>query len=63
MSVNYHWLLCFQKDTENFSFPALPSLKELILNVGAWNDDSLLEFAYFIKSCPNLNRFALKVCI
>ncbi|XP_042027027.1 putative FBD-associated F-box protein At5g38570 [Salvia splendens] len=50
-----------KKDTENFSFPVLPGLKELILNVGAWDDDSLLEFAYFIQSCPNLKSFAMKL--
>ncbi|GFP89188.1 65-kda microtubule-associated protein 2 [Phtheirospermum japonicum] len=44
-----------------FAFPELPNLKQLILKVGAWNDDSLLEFTSLIKACPNLNRFVLQV--
>lgn len=43
------------------AFPDLPNLKQLILKVGAWNDDSLLEFNSLIKACPNLNRFVLQL--
>ncbi|KAL1535535.1 putative FBD-associated F-box protein [Salvia divinorum] len=50
-----------KESTEIFSFPVLPNLRQLILVVGAWDDDSLLEFAYFVNACPNLNRFALKL--
>ncbi|KAL3630591.1 hypothetical protein CASFOL_023575 [Castilleja foliolosa] len=44
-----------------FAFPELPNLKQLILKVGAWNDDSLLEFTSLVKACPNLNRFVLQL--
>ncbi|KAL3653484.1 hypothetical protein CASFOL_003165 [Castilleja foliolosa] len=44
-----------------FAFPELPNLKQLILKVGAWNDESLLEFTSLIKACPNLNRFVLQL--
>ncbi|CAA0836605.1 Unknown protein [Striga hermonthica] len=43
------------------AFPELPKLKKLILKVGAWNDDSLLEFTSLVKACPNLNRFVLQL--
>lgn len=45
-----------------FPFPELPNVKQLILKVGAWNDDSLLEFTALIKACPHLYRFVLQVC-
>ncbi|XP_051138227.1 F-box/FBD/LRR-repeat protein At5g56420-like [Andrographis paniculata] len=44
-----------------YVFPELPNLKQLILKVGAWNDDSLLEFTSLVKACPNLNRFVLQL--
>lgn len=53
----------FQENIKIFAFPVLPNLKQLILKVGAWNDDSLLEFTSLIKACPNLNRFVLQVCV
>lgn len=53
----------FQENIKIFAFPVLPNLKQLILKVGAWNDDSLLEFTSLIKACPNLNRFVLQVCL
>ncbi|KAL3614425.1 hypothetical protein CASFOL_042499 [Castilleja foliolosa] len=43
-----------------FAFPELPNLKQLILKVGAWSGESLLEFTSLIKACPNLNRFVLQ---
>lgn len=44
-----------------FAFPEFPNLKQLILKVGAWNDDSLLEFTSLVNACPNLNRFVLQL--
>ncbi|KAK6135841.1 hypothetical protein DH2020_030407 [Rehmannia glutinosa] len=50
-----------EENIKIFAFPELPKLKQLILKVGAWNDDSLLEFTSLIKACPNLNRFVLQL--
>lgn len=63
MSMNLCLVSYFQENIKISAFPDLPNLKQLILKVGAWNDDSLLEFNSLIKACPNLNRFVLQVCI
>lgn len=44
-----------------FAFPQLSNLKQLILKVGAWNDDCLLEFTSLIEACPHLCRFVLQL--
>lgn len=63
MSLNASWFLIFQEDMTVYAFPLLPNLKQLILKVGAWEDDCLLEFSSFIKRCPRLDRFVLQVCV
>ncbi|GJW78997.1 FBD-like protein [Tanacetum coccineum] len=45
------------------SFPELPKLKQLILKVGAWEDDSLLEFTTLAKACPKLQRFVIQIVV
>ncbi|KAL3837755.1 hypothetical protein ACJIZ3_022346 [Penstemon smallii] len=50
-----------EENMKYFVFPELPHLKQLILKVGTWGDDSLLEFTSLIKACPNLNRFVLQL--
>ncbi|KAL3521223.1 hypothetical protein ACH5RR_019372 [Cinchona calisaya] len=44
-----------------FAFPELPNLEELILKLGAWNDDCLLEFTSLVRACPNLYRFVVQL--
>nr|GEY36470.1 hypothetical protein [Tanacetum cinerariifolium] len=45
------------------SFPELPKLKQLLLKVGAWEDDSLLEFTTLAKACPKLQRFVIQIVV
>ncbi|KAL3834830.1 hypothetical protein ACJIZ3_009566 [Penstemon smallii] len=54
-------IYCPEENIKLDMFPELPKLKQLILRVGAWDDDSLLEFTSFVKACPNLNRFVLQL--
>ncbi|XP_024989590.1 putative F-box/LRR-repeat protein At4g15060 isoform X2 [Cynara cardunculus var. scolymus] len=50
-----------EENIKFLSFPELPKLKQLILKVGAWDDDSLLEFTSLAKACPNLQRFVIQL--
>ncbi|XP_076890965.1 putative FBD-associated F-box protein At5g38570 [Bidens hawaiensis] len=50
-----------EENIKFLSFPVLPKLKQLILKVGAWDDDSLLEFTSLAKACPNLQRFVMQL--
>ncbi|CAI9774911.1 unnamed protein product [Fraxinus pennsylvanica] len=50
-----------EENIKVFAFPKLPNLKQLILKVGAWDDDSLLEFSSLIQACPYLQRFVLQL--
>ncbi|KAL4575003.1 hypothetical protein LXL04_021843 [Taraxacum kok-saghyz] len=50
-----------EENIKSLSFPELPKLKQLILKVGAWDDDSLLEFTSLAKACPNLRRFVMQL--
>ncbi|CAH1430695.1 unnamed protein product [Lactuca virosa] len=50
-----------EENIKSLSFPELPKLKQLILKVGAWDDDSLLQFTSLVKACPNLRRFVMQL--
>ncbi|KAI3817824.1 hypothetical protein L1987_11622 [Smallanthus sonchifolius] len=50
-----------EENIKFLSFPELPKLKQLILKVGAWDDDSLLEFTSLAKACPKLQRFVIQL--
>lgn len=50
-----------EENLKFLSFPELPKLKQLILKVGAWEDDSLLEFTTLAKACPKLQRFVIQL--
>ncbi|PWA47361.1 FBD-like protein [Artemisia annua] len=50
-----------EENLKFLSFPELPKLKQLILKVGAWDDDSLLEFTTLAKACPKLQRFVIQL--
>nr|XP_043610226.1 FBD-associated F-box protein At5g22730-like [Erigeron canadensis] len=50
-----------EENIKFLSFPELLKLRELILKVGAWDDDSLLEFTSLAKACPNLGRFVIQL--
>lgn len=51
----------FQEKIKHLKLPDFPKLKELMLKVGAWYDDSLLNFTPLIEACPFLLRFAMQV--
>nr|KAJ0191954.1 hypothetical protein LSAT_V11C800394210 [Lactuca sativa] len=50
-----------EENIKSLSFPELPKIKQLILKVGAWDDDSLLQFTSLVKACPNLRRFVMQL--
>lgn len=50
-----------EENIKFLTFPELPKLKQLILKVGAWDDDSLLEFTSLAKACPKLQRFVIQL--
>ncbi|KAL3523991.1 hypothetical protein ACH5RR_016825 [Cinchona calisaya] len=50
-----------EENIKMLAFPELPNLKQLILKVGAWDDDCLLEFTSLVRACPNLYRFVLQL--
>nr|GLL40324.1 putative FBD-associated F-box protein At1g61330 [Ipomoea trifida] len=46
----------------NFSnIPELPKLKELVLKIGAVDDESLLQFTSLLQHSPHLERFVLQL--
>nr|GMD59113.1 putative FBD-associated F-box protein At5g56700 [Ipomoea batatas] len=46
----------------NFSnIPELPKLKELVLKIGAFDDESLLQFTSLLQHSPHLERFVLQL--
>lgn len=50
-----------EENIKMFAFPELPNLKQLILKIGAWDDDPLLQFTSLVRACPNLSRFVLQL--
>ncbi|KAF5790427.1 putative F-box domain, leucine-rich repeat domain superfamily, F-box-like domain superfamily [Helianthus annuus] len=50
-----------EKSAKLGSIPQLPNLKNLMLTIGAYEDDCLLEFASIAKACPILETFIIEV--
>ncbi|XP_071689880.1 F-box/FBD/LRR-repeat protein At5g53840-like [Rutidosis leptorrhynchoides] len=50
-----------EEDVKFVCIPELPKLRQLILKIGAWDDDSLLEFTSLAKACPKLQRFVIQL--
>ncbi|KVI09942.1 hypothetical protein Ccrd_011660 [Cynara cardunculus var. scolymus] len=42
-------------------FPELLKLKQLILKVGAWDNDSVHVLTSLVEACPNLRRFKIQL--
>lgn len=63
MNIVFFFFFFLKENIKSLSFPELPKIKQLILKVGAWDDDSLLQFTSLVKACPNLRRFVMQVLV
>lgn len=55
------YFLCLQENFKLDSVPELPNVKILRLTIGAFEMDSLLEFASIANACPHLETFTVEV--